>query len=79
MNTQTTITQNGNFGTRGDYGSPVRILHAVVWDNECGGWREASEEEVSGAVWGAWDADYGWMAPWTPSDPPVAAKIGGQE
>lgn len=66
-----TLKQNGNNLSRGDYGVTVRTLVAVVHDREVDRWSEATEEEVKSglASWGFFEPDFGWLAPWTPTDP----------
>jgi len=48
--------------TRGQYGVTPRP-EKVVWDDERNGWMTVTDEEWQG-VWGCWDPDHGWQAPW---------------
>lgn len=54
--------ESGN-RTRGQYGCKP-VMHRVSWDPETNGWIE----DANGESWGAFDPDFGWMAPWPDAD-----------
>jgi len=67
--------ESGNL-TRGNYGNTPRPV-PVTWED--GEWRQDMTVKIADAVanpsahvWGAWDSDYGWMAPWPSNDVAVA-------
>lgn len=61
------FVENGNL-TRGQYGEGP-VLEKVVWDAEENGWRIATESDPESLQsWGAWDATFGWQAPWPDDD-----------
>jgi hypothetical protein len=64
------LPQSGSVRTRGEYGFAVTVLTAVVYDRSEDGWRPATQQEVDQrrADWGAWDGDWGFMAPWPPEE-----------
>jgi len=54
--------ENGNL-TRGQYGVKP-VLVRVSFSDEWGEW----EEDSAGTCWGAFDLDFGWIAPWPVDD-----------
>lgn len=54
--------ESGN-RTRGQFGG-IPKLERVSFDYEMNKWKS----DEAGSAWGAWDIDFGWIAPWPEND-----------
>ena len=54
--------------TRGEFGDKP-VPEKVIFDSEVNGYRRSIADDPEDLqVWGCWDSEFGWIAPWPESD-----------